>query len=172
LDEEYLACLIEAAKKGSVEQAIANRPKVARILTHTPLLATRLTAARTEIAEGLIWIPEQPRVDNVIRKLARGHFAFEQNEPQIEEPSKIFATPLCAMSHDVRRDFEQLENVGRLCGWPEAGSRAMIRLAEGSVDGYPWIVVQPGRYRYLVATDASFVRIVIAEYLASEVQWN
>jgi hypothetical protein len=75
LDEEYLACFIEAAKAGSVEQAILRRPKVARILAHTPLLASRLTAARSESVDGIIWTPEHARVQNVILKLAKGHMS-------------------------------------------------------------------------------------------------
>ena len=49
----------------------------------------------------------------------------------------------------------------------------MHRLLVGAEGDYPWIEVQPGRYRYLVATGPGIlVRIVIAEYLAAEVAWD
>lgn len=48
----------------------------------------------------------------------------------------------------------------------------MHRMIVGAEGDYPWIDVQPGRYRYLVATGPALVRIVIAEYLAAEVVWD
>jgi hypothetical protein len=36
-----------------------------------------------------------------------------------------------------------------------------------------WIVVQPGRYRYLAYVDSAVtVRMVLSEYLACEVVWE
>jgi hypothetical protein len=48
----------------------------------------------------------------------------------------------------------------------------MHRILVGAEGDYPWIEVQPGRYRYLVTCGPSLVRIVIAEYLAAEVAWD
>ena len=169
LDEEYLACLIECAKAGSVEQAKASRPKIAKILTRKPALETRLSAARSETAKGILWKPEDERVRNVIVKLARAHIAYEQNEPQLEEPASVANVPLCSMTEEVRDEFEASPNTGH---WPEVGSRAMHLILVGAEGDYPWIEVQPGRYRYLVATGPPLVRMVIAEYLAGEVAWD
>ncbi len=155
LDEEYLACLIECARTGSVEKARAARPKIARILDRKPPLESRLAAARWETADGVIWRPEDERVQNVIVKLARAHIAYEQNEPQLDDPASVSITPLCAMTDEARNDFETSPNVGL---WPEVGSRAMHRLLVGAEGDCPWIGVQPGRYRYLVATGPSLGR--------------
>jgi len=62
LDEEYLACLIEAAKAGSIDKACADRPKIARILAHTPALKARIASARLESAGNISWTPEESRV--------------------------------------------------------------------------------------------------------------
>jgi hypothetical protein len=108
----------------------------------------------------------------VILKLAKGHLAFEQNEPRLDEPTYIHSFPLCAISNDARDEFEEISGKRALSGWPEVGSRAMTRIVEGSDEGYPWIEVQPRRYRYLVSADVAVVRLVIAEYLAAEIHWG
>ncbi len=169
LDEEYLACLIECARTGSVEQAIAGRLKIARTLERKTPLKARLAAARMETDEDIIWKPEEERVRNVIVKLARAHIAYEQNEPRLNDPASVSFVPLCAMTPDAREEFEASPNSGL---WPEVGSRAMHRILVGAEGDYPWIEVQPRRYRYLVATSPCIIRIVIAEYLAAEVAWD
>jgi hypothetical protein len=169
LDEEYLACIIECAKTGSVQQARAARPKVARILERKTSLESRLAAARSETHEGIIWRPEDERVRNVIVKLARAHIAYEQNEPQLDDPASVSIIPLCLMTDEAREVFEASPNTGL---WPEVGSRAMHRILVGAEGDYPWIEVQPGRYRYLATTGPALVRMVIAEYLAAEVAWD
>ncbi len=170
LDEEYIACLIECARSGSVEQAGTVCPKIAKTLSRKALLASRLAAARVETPDVIVWKPEEERVRNVIVKLARAHVAYEQNEPQLDDPASVAIIPLCAMAADSRQAFEASPNTGL---WPEVGSRAMHRILVGSEGEYPWLEVQPGRYRYLVATgNGVLVRIVIAEYLAAEVVWD
>lgn len=171
LDEEYLACLVEVAKAGSLERAAAARSKIARIFVHTPQLAQRLSSARYETSAGINWKPEEERVRKIVLKLARGHLAYELNESRRDEPARIGVAPLFMMAEDARQAFEELRHDDGLSSWPEVGSRAMSRIAVGSADGYPWIVVQPSQYRYLVSPDACYVRLVIAEYLAAEIEW-
>jgi len=170
LDEEYVACLVECAKTGSVAQAIAARPKIARTLARKPLLVSRLKESRIANDDGITWTAEGERVCAVLVKLARGHVAYEENEPQLGEPASISILPLCAMAASVRDEFESPPNTGL---WPEVGSRAMHRILVSAEGDYPWIEVQPGRYRYLVAAGPSLVvRIVIAEYLAATIAWD
>ena len=119
LDEEYVACLIECAKTGSVEQAMAARPKIARTLARKPLLVSRLEESRIANDDGITWRVEGERVCAVLVKLARGHVAYEENEPQLGEPASISVLPLCAMTASVREDFETPPNTGL---WPEVGS--------------------------------------------------
>lgn len=170
LDEEYLACLIECARTGSVEQAGAARPKVGSALARKPALLARLAASRSQDGDSIRWQPEESRVRNVLLKLARGHIAFEQNEPRLDEPDSVSVAPLCVMDENARAAFESSPDTAG--GWPEVGSRAMHRLLVGDDESLPWVVVQPGRYRYLVANESPLVRIVVAEYLAAEVVWD
>jgi hypothetical protein len=169
LDEEYLACLVECAKTGSINQARITRPKIAKTLSRKASLETRLALARYEISDRVVWKPEDERVRNVIVKLARGHVAFEQNEPQLDQPASVTVVPLCRMTPEMMEEFQMAPDTAL---WPEVGSRAMNRILVGVEGQYPWIEVQPERYRYLVASAPFLVRIVIAEYLAAEVVWD
>lgn len=109
---------------------------------------------------------------NVVLKLARGHAAYECSEPRLDEPESLSFVPFCAMSAEQQQLFETPPFEG---GWPEIGSRAFLRTliveSEAFLDS-GWQVVQPGRYRYLVAHSGPIaVRFVLSEYLACEVVW-
>ncbi len=169
LDEEYVACLIECAKAGSVELAGGSRPKIGKILARQAALANRLSSARVASAESIAWRPEDSRVRNVVLKLARAHVAFEQNEPQLEQPSYCSVAPLIAMSHCEREAFETPPLSGI---WPEVCSRALQRQVLEPMGRPPWLVVQPERYRYMVTSGPIGVRLVIGEHLAAEVAWS
>lgn len=173
-DEAYLACVIECALTGSVESA-KGRHKVGEMLAKSPALVTHLAAARYENDSEIGFNPEPDRVRTIILKLARGHAAFENNEPRTDEPESIRFKPYIAMSEAERDHFENGTNhAGALASWPEVGSRAMTRLLTGDdlgPDG--WIIVQPGMYRYRVDWTNGFrVQIVIREYLAAEIVWE
>jgi len=173
-DEAYLACLIECALAGSVESA-KTRHKVGVMLTKSPALATRLAAARYERNGELGFNPEPDRVRAIILKLARGHAAFENNEPRVDDPESVRFAPFTAMNESEREQFEiGGSSTGGLAPWPEVGSRAMSRLLTGADKGPGgWIVVQPGMYRYRVDWSGGFhVHMVIREYLAAEVVWE
>jgi hypothetical protein len=173
-DEAYLACLVECALTGSVESAKGRR-KVGKILAKSPALATRLAAARCEREGQIGFNPESERVRSIILKLGRGHAAFENNEPRIDEPESILFAPFTAMSETERKRFENgLDGSGGLARWPEVGSRAMTRLLTGyDLGPGGWISVQPGIYRHRVDWSDGFrVWIVMREYLAAEVAWE
>ena len=127
--------------------------------------------------------PEDESIRNVVLKLARGHAAFELF-PRIEElgfptlrgPSGFAVTALDLLSDKERSSFEDVwaPEHGLL---PEIGSRAFVRCVEGNSDhlghGEGRVVVQSGRYRYAVTeSDGVLVRMVLREYLASEVRWS
>ena len=173
LDEEYLACLVECALRGSVEAV--QRPKIKRVLHDKPLLAERLAQARTDTNDGVvIFAVEHDRANRVVLKLARGHAAFELSEPQYKAPYHIHYIPLMNLGTDARKIFETPPPQPRSI-WPELGSRAMQRLlvGNGQVQNSQWLNVQPGRYRYFVsAEDLVLVRFVLSEYLACEVIWE
>jgi hypothetical protein len=170
-DEQYLACLIDVALVGSVSDSARLRPKVRKTSERRPGLAVRFDAARTEGPTGVQWKPEMDRVRRVVSKLVQGHAAHELSEPMFRDPDRLEVFPLPLLSREERRSFEQAP---RGAYWPEVGSRAMLRMVEGSpdmVDG--WVVVQAGRYRYLASTGpVRQVRIVLSEFLACEAIWD
>lgn len=184
-DEQYLACLVEAAIAGTTEPDRVERAVVAKMFQRSPKLRARIEAARSE-SEGLVsYAPEASRVLNVILKLARGHAAFELSLPCREEPSRVSIRPLHVMSKEEREEFQDV-HVPEI--WPEVGSRAMqrtivfqprISLPGGEVRLEPlliqdWIEVQEDRYSYLATTDGAEVRvrILIRGYLACDVRWE
>jgi len=71
------------------------------------------------------------------------------------------------MPQDVREGFETPPRSSML---PEVGSRAMQRFLVREPGASLWLIVQPGRYRYLTSVaDEVVVRVVISEYLGCEV---
>lgn len=171
LDEQYLACLIDCVVSGSADPAFLQRQKTARILREQPKLAARLEEARQDTEDGLIWRYEHARVENVVLKLARGHAAYELNEPQREAPAAMSFYPLATLDEAMRQQFEVPPEAHV---WPEVGSRAMHRLLVANDSPHPgWVSVQNGRYRYMTAVHPGpLVRIVLSEYLGVEVIWE
>jgi len=172
-DEEYLACAIECALTGSVEAA-AGRARIGAILAHSPALASKLRAVRYERDGEIGFDVELNRVRAVVLKLARGHAAYELNEPQFEEPTGLAIMPFTAMSVEQREVFESLAVQPFFAPSPEVGSRAMERLFLGKdMDERLWATVQPGQYRYRVDWSGGVrVQVVIREYLAADVWWD
>ena len=176
LDEEYMACFLEAVLCGTTNPEYLRREKVRRTLTHNANLGARIEASKTVYGNGrMVWIPELDRVSNVVLKLARGHAAYELSLPQLEKPSTVHIQPFETLSVGERSEFESAGS-GELRGWPEIGSRAFFRACGAApyanTEG-PWIVVQPNRYRYSVDQPGGVVvRIVVGEYLACQVDWE
>lgn len=171
LDEEYVACFVDCVLAGSAAANAVSRSKVRAALRRKPALAERIAASRSKSTTGVVWVPEIDRVRDVAVALARGHSLYELHEPQVEEPAEVNVTPLPTMSRVERDHFEASVGYG---GWPEVGSRAFQRAVLGETDlSSRWLVVQPGRYRYLAALDGGvLVRMVLSEYLACEVRWD
>jgi hypothetical protein len=140
-------------------------------LTSKPELAARIEGAKQILGGRKVFRPEADRVRKVLLKLARGHAAFELNEPQLDEPVGVLFEAFENLSQEVRDDFERPPET-RL--FPEVGSRALQRLliTPGAAHG-DWIDVQEGRYRYMVSQASGLmVRMVIREYLACEIVWD
>jgi hypothetical protein len=153
LDEEYFA--------GGVEPEQLSRPKIGRLLVSKPELAMRLAKARKVERGRVIFGVEHDRIKNIVMKLARGHAAFELNEPQLDDPVSVCYRPREELSP---KELEKFEAVPSTSLWPEVGSRALRE---------DWVEVQPNRYRYLTSqVSGVLVRIVIAEYLGCEVIWE
>lgn len=173
LDEEYLSAFLSAVISGSTTPDPERFPVAARILQRSPRLRDRIDRSRRvqghlwEEPE-VTWIPEMPRVEQVIVKNARGHVLYELGEQIAESPSCVWVAPLYQMPEAQRVEFALPSN--RLAGWPEFGSRAMQRLFNGECGPGGWLTVQHGVYRFAV-DDGPRVRIVVREYLAAEVSW-
>lgn len=166
LDEEYVACVVDCALIGQARPSQAHRPKVREILERKPAVAALVEQGRRTSDSGVTFAVDAARVRHVFLKLARGHAAFELNEPQFDEPSTIVCAPRGALEPATRAAFAPL----RSSVWPEVGSRAMRRVATSTTS--TWVTVQPGRYRYLThAADLVVVRMVLSEWLYCEVSW-
>ncbi len=186
LDEQYVACLLECAKSGSTDLNKISRLKIADILNRTPALRARIESA-ISIEENQTHISvEVERMKNVILKLARGHAAFELSRICREEPSSFRWCSLPLMSESEQDDFDASHVVEMLA---EVGSRNIQRFLVTQIVVQPlngeearihnvvindWVDVQEDGYRYLAVDDNKEIRIkiVIAEYLASEVVWT
>jgi len=167
-DEEYLACLLSCVLAGSTDPDIVSRPSVRRTLQHSTALRARIERSRQEDDGQVIFNPEHQRVMSIVTKLAQGHALYELHEPCPINPDVVWATPLALLSEDDLQAFESPDSPNV---WPEVGSRAMQRLVVGGEIRSPWVVVQPGMYRYL-ALPGTVVHIVIQEYLAGYVRWD
>lgn len=169
LDEEYLACLVDCATVGSASVEAVRRGRVRKILGRKTALSSMLIQARSEWDDRAAITADADRLRNVILKLARGHAAYELNEPRYDEPLALGVLPFPSMYPDARTAFE---TPPRPSIWPEVGSHATQRVAVSFPASPGWIDVQPGRYRYLAAVGNSIVvRMVLSEYLACEVVW-
>lgn len=107
-------------------------------------------------------------------KLARGHAAFEYNEPRLEEPDCVSFKPMMSMDEAERQAFKGSDEAG-LAPWPEVGSRAMQRLLVVGADVFSegWLVVQEGNYRFRISQeDGLTVNIVLREYLGCHIVWE
>ena len=173
-DEEYFAAFLASIVSGSTEPDPLRFPTASRILAHNPRLRSRIDAARQ--VEGTpgkdavpIWTPELERIERVIVKNARGHMLFELGEAIELPPAHVNIAPIELLSPQQLSQFEYPQG---FVGWPEVGSRLMLRLLEtGEWGEGGWIEVQNGVYRY--AVDESLrVRMVLREYLAAQVVWD
>jgi hypothetical protein len=162
-----LACLLECVLAGEADPAKLHRPRIAKVLANNTPLLERLRKARSDGDSGPVWAVENDRVKTVVLKLARGHAAYEYNEPRLEEPDCISFKPIVTMDETERQAFEGSDKTG-LAAWPEVGSRAMRRLLVVGSDVYSegWLVIQEGNYRFHVSQeDGLTVNIVLREYL-------
>ena len=173
-DEEYFAAFIATVISGSIEPDPLRFPTASRILTHSPGLRNQIDAARRiEATPGkdpvIVWTPELERLERVIVKNARGHLLFELGQATALPPSYANIMPIDQLSPQQLSQFEHPQGPS---GWPEVGSRLMLRMLEtGEMQDGGWIEIQKWTYRYAV-DELPRVRIVLREYLAAEVAWD
>lgn len=175
-DEAYVAALVECVCCDALSPDELERAKIRKMLLRSPAFAQRIWDARTKVDGQSAFNFESERVLKVVRKLARGHAAFELNLPQLDEPTRCWVGPLGSLTTEQIEVFESCPPVTL---FPEAGSRAIQRLMviRASPLGYvfqDWVDVQDGRYRYYARQEPGFVLVrgVIREYLGFEVVWD
>lgn len=184
-DEEYLACLVEAAAVGSTDPAQIRRKRVAKILRRSPKLRSAIDQGRTQEGGLTHFAVEVDRVRNVILKLAHGHAFYELGRPVRTEPTAVASWPIHLMDDEEREAFDAPHFPEM---YSEVGSRGLQRLKVVQMtlqdpDGNQraagflmndWIEVQEGRYRYLAIdeSDRFDIRLVIGEYMAAQVVWE
>ena len=189
LDEQYLACLIEAAVAGSTSPDRIRRSKISDILLKNPALRSRIENAKFDYNGLPALKPETHRVKNIVMKLARGHAAFELSAVRRGEPSYLSYRLIAAMEKDELDDYNAPHFTKMIA---EVGSRSMQRIsvvqfelkafsagqdpedmmtvgslppaAEASpgTNGFivnNWIDVQDDRYRYLAVDDSDGIII-------------
>ena len=163
IDEEYLAAFVECVIYGTTHADKVSRPKISRILEQKPELSARIAKTETKDKAGnQSWVPETDRVAGIVLKLARGHVAYELGLLQLDTPVSINFVPIDLMSDPQFENFMDTAP-NTFSGWPEIGSRAFINSSKQTLGGYEnWLVVQPGRYHYLVSQIAGItVRMII-----------
>lgn len=178
LDEEYFAAFLSAVISGSTKPDDQVLPSAANSFKTNEGLRDRIDQSRyiqtcldLGIEERMVWAPEFERIQRVIIKNARGHGYYE-----LGDINEVVGCPVSAWA-TMQENFDQ-EQVDRffrmesgLVGWPEVGSRAMIRAIEGHDLQNGWIVVQEGVYRYKV-DQGTRVRSILLEHLITEVVWD
>ena len=179
LDEEYFAAFLSAVISGSTKPDDQVLPSAANSFsTNSGGLRDRIqrsqvlqTCLDLGVEERLVWMPEFDRIKRVIVKNARGHGYYELGDPNEVAgcPTSAWATTLDNITKDQENGFFSSEP--GLVGWPEVGSRAMIRAIEGQDLQDGWIVVQENVYRYSVE-QGTRVRSVLFEHVITEVVWD
>lgn len=173
IDEEYVACMVEAAACGSADPEHLERPRIRRALARNPALAARFEAA-FDPETGAI-AAETDRIGRVLEKTARGLWAYELAEPALDMSAAVGFQPLHLLDTNTRAAFEQSQPPQIFA---EVGSRMMIRQATSRDPAdvsasTGWQLVQADRFRYAVEFDErSVVKLVLREYLAAEIRFS
>ena len=176
-DEEYLFLFLNCVLSGSTDPDIQTNTKVGRALLRHNKLRERIERSKNVQALGgdmrVIWGPETDRIKRVIVKNAQGHALYEYGERMETEPEHVWMAPLETMTEVEIKNFENMETIGIIAGWPEVGSRMMTHISTGQNMRNSWIIVQDGVYRYRAEQHGvTYIRSVLFEYLATEVFWN
>lgn len=165
-DEEYVACLLEAAACGTGDPSRIVRGKISRILTERPALASRIS---TSFGPDGYLAAEWNRVLTVVDKIGRALWTFESGETTGGMLTTIDVDPIANMSDQVYKRF--LEPPASDI-FPEVGSRMMIRAvtAIGDEMAFYWQEVQAERFSYAIDVERCAVKLLIRAYLAVEVR--
>lgn len=172
-DEEYVSCLIDCMKAHTTNPSEIQRDKTRKTLLHSIGLQERISAQMRDFGGVTIYDLEKDRLKNVLRKLAYGHLAYENDTLSWDSTFNISMWLLPEMSDIQKQSFLE-PYIGDIL--PEVGSRSLEHIVlnyindEERVFYSSWITVQKNRYSYCVSPDSNRVKFIIADYLAAEVQ--
>lgn len=171
-DEEYVSCIIDCMKEGTIDVQSIKRDKTRATLTHSKGLAERIRSQYVKFGEDILWNYEKQRFKSVFRKLAFGHLAYQNETLAMDSNYQVSMMLLDKMNKEERCIFELPYSSVVL---PEIGSRTLqqeiILYDDSSTKLFTkWNIVQDGRYRYCTSSEGNKVKFVIAEYLAVEVE--
>ncbi len=172
-DEEYFACFLECVLSGTTEPEKLSRTRVSKILNRKPALKARLEKSKINVGGNVHFKFEEKRIENMLIKLAKGHYRFENSDNQVDEPNSVWFGAMGTMTDEDIDSF--VRNVEQNKS-PEIGSRATFTLALNN-SGIPvshWVEVQPNNYQYSVLSSngSSIVKIIIWDYLACQIIWH
>lgn len=172
IDEEYVSCLIDCMKANTADPSLIQRDKTRETLLHSSKLQERIAAQIRNFGGYSLLDYEKDRFMNVIRKLAFGHLAFENNHLTWNS-TLCFSMWLVPEMRESQRTTFFKSFTGDLL--PEVSSHSLehilfFRNANNEIQyAAPWVIVQEGRYAYCVSPDSNKVKFVIADHLAVEV---
>jgi hypothetical protein len=171
-DEEYVACLIDVCLVGGDATSSRLRPRIQRAFEHSEALRHRVQSAII-LGDGYVLDveAERHRIDRVVEKIARGIWAYETGETYAGRGQASWQI----LSHMHRAERDAFESYTEPQLFPEIGSRLFCSISahDGELVWPGWRDVQDGRFRYLIDTSVERcgVRMVVSEYLATEVIW-
>ena len=177
IDEQYVACVVEAVACKTIDPSRMRRPAIARALSRRPALASRLASAASEF-DGTFTIEiETWRLSRVLDKVARGLYFYELGESPLDMtahtswsgPAEL--TPQQPQLPEMSTPRTTVHEAHALL--PEAGSRLLQRLLtvpSPQVADSGWQLVRSRRFHYLVSYGdrVTIVRMVIRDILAAE----
>lgn len=174
-DEEYVSCLIDCMKAHTTNPDEIQREKTRKTLLHYSIgLKERIASQIRDFGGETIYDIEKERFQKIMRKLAFGHLAYENDSLSWDNSTfNISMWLLPEMSESQKQSFFK-PYIGNLL--PEVGSRGLERMEldginnEKSAFSSSWITVQKNRYSYCVSPDSNRVKFIIADYFAVEVR--
>lgn len=175
-DELYVACLLEVVLAESIDHAVLERRRIARVLEQHPELVASLRDTLAETSS--VWQAERPiqSLTTVATKIARGHLMFDLADPRYDAPRSMRWFRLDEVSAPEAQAFDQWDDRASAAPMllPEVGSRALSKMFDGREEHREpnWITVQVGRYRYSYRVDHDpAVRFVLRGFFACEISW-
>jgi hypothetical protein len=160
-------------KANTADPNMIQREKTRKTLLHSPKLQERIASQIRDFGGLTIYDLEKNRLENVVRKLAYGHLAFENDTLPWDSTYNISMWLLPQMTASQKQTFFEPYTGDIL---PEVGSHSLehivLNYGDDGVQSFSsyWYPVQKNRYCYCVSPDSNKVKFIIANFLAVEVQ--